>query len=517
MRLLSSRRMREIDAASSALGVTTLTLMRNAGARVAARAAVEFGDPLLIVCGKGNNGGDGLAAALVLAGMGRRCRVLLCADPAGLTGDALAMYREVQEHRLPVEVVTDDLHLVEKRLGEARSIIDALFGTGLAPPARPPWGPIIEAISSSGKPVLSVDLPSGLDADSGVVSGPVVGAAVTVTLGFPKPALFVHPAAARAGRIVVADIGHPASVLAELSDGDPLLLESTWCRQTLPARLAGAHKGDFGHLLVVAGSRRYPGAALLAALGGLRSGAGLVSLATPGRLAHAAVPSFPELMPLSMDESPDGGFAASAVEALAEACAGKGALVLGPGLSVTPDTALLVGQLLSRTNLPVVIDADALNVLAGDQSPLASRLAPTIISPHPGELARLLCCSTADVQDDRLGFARKAADLLGTVVVLKGAGTLVTGPGIPSAVSASGNPGMASGGMGDVLAGVLGGFLAQGMPPMTAACLGVYLHGLAGDMLAGNRPWGFRASEVADGVPMAAARVLGGYDDIAVA
>ncbi len=508
--------MREIDAASAALGVTTLTLMRNAGARIAASAAGEFGDPLLIVCGKGNNGGDGLAAALVLAGMGRRCRVLLCADPAGLAGDALVMYREVQERGLPVEVVTDNLSLVERRLGEARAIIDALFGTGFTPPVRPPWGPVIEAVNSSGKPVLSVDLPSGLDADSGVVSGPVVGATITVTLGAPKPALFVHPAAVRAGRIVVADIGHPASLLAEPSDGDPLLLESTWCRQALPARRAGAHKGYFGHLLVVAGSRRYPGAALLAAMGGLRSGTGLVSLAAPGGLAHAAVPSFPELMPLSMDESPDGGFAASAIEALTEACAGKDALVLGPGLSVTPDTTLLVGQLLSRIDLPVVIDADALNVLARDQSPLSSRLAPTIISPHPGELARLLCCSAADIQGDRLGAARKAADLFATLVVLKGAGTLVAGPGLPPAINASGNPGMASGGMGDVLAGLVGGFLAQGIPPMTSACLGVYLHGLAGDMLAGDRPWGFRASEVADRVPLAAARVMGGYDDIAI-
>jgi NAD(P)H-hydrate epimerase len=311
----------------------------------------------------------------------------------------------------------------------------------------------------------------------------------------------------------VADIGHPPALLAEPSAGDRLLLDSTWFRRALPARNAAAHKGDFGHLLVAAGSRRYPGAAQLAALGGLRSGAGLVTLAAPGALAPALVPALPELMPLMLEES-TGAFAAGAASTLAGHFRGKDALVLGPGLTITPDTVSFAREVIATAPLPLVVDADALTILAEAPNPLTARTSPTILTPHPGELARLLSRPVAEIERDRLGAAQEAAERFGAVVVLKGAGTLVASPGQPAAVNAGGNPGMASGGMGDLLAGLIGGFLAQGLPPLVAACLGVYLHGVAGDLVAETRPWGFRACEVADGIPSAVGRLLDGYDDV---
>lgn len=521
MKLLFASQMQEVDRlCAGEHAVSTLSLMKQAGEKTAAFAGAKMKElklgPALAVCGKGNNGGDGLAAVLYLKRMGLEARALLLSPPEDFKGDPAAVLQTAQAENVPMKVLDGpaELEAVLKDAGGRALIIDAVFGTGFRPPAREPWASAIEAISGSGLNVLSLDLPSGIGSDSGSISGPSVKASWTITLGAPKPALFIYPSAGRAGEVALADIGHPR-VLIEDERHRMSLLEAGWCRETIGPREPDSHKGTYGHLLVAAGSMLMPGAALLTALGAVRSGTGLVTLAAVPDVSRMVVTAIPEILPYPVGEGDDGSFSGAAADDILSLAKGRKAVVIGPGVSRSEGVLATVKRLLMECPLPTVIDADALNAVADDPKRLAERRHPTVITPHPGELARLLGTTAGEVQDDRLGAALAAADRFGAVTVLKGAGTIVAEPGGSFSVNTSGNPGMASGGMGDVLAGMIGGYLAQGFDPVSSASLGVYLHGLAGDLAEEEiGPAGFTAREVADRVPAALDIVWRGHEDI---
>ncbi len=521
MKLLSAERMKAADRACvERFGIPTVNLMRQAGGKTAVlarRKMAEHGlDTALVVCGKGSNGGDGLAAALHLKSLGLDVRVFLLCQPGDLTGDAAAVLADVAREKVLLQAGVEAASLagaLRERLGRGL-VVDAVFGTGFRPPMEGRWAAAIEAVNDSGLPVLSIDLPSGMDADRPGYRGMCVRADWTLTLGAPKPALFVYPAAETAGEVSLADIGHPEEVLDEGKHPN-VLMEAGWCRSVWRERKPDTHKGTFGHVLVVAGSRRMPGAALLAAMGALRSGAGLVTLAMPGDLAGRLIPVLPEVLPLALPEDAAGEFSEEAVRELFTFMEGKKALVIGPGLGRGTGVAAMVQRLLQICPLPMVLDADALNVAAEDSRALSGRLFPTVMTPHPGELGRLMDGTAEFIQSDRITAALRAAARFEAVVLLKGAGTLVADPSGSYKVNASGNAGMASGGMGDVLAGLVGGLAAQGWPVDEAAGLGAYLHGLAGDLAARRiGSAGFTASELAALIPAAAAAVAEGHEDI---
>jgi NAD(P)H-hydrate epimerase len=367
---------------------------------------------------------------------------------------------------------------------------------------------MIEAINAAGRPVLAIDLPSGMSADSGQPLGHAVRASVTATFAFPKIGQLMYPGADLCGQLEVIDIGIPADAVAAVRPR-LRLLEATDVGPLLLRRPRDAHKGSFGHVLVVAGSRGKTGAALLAASAAARAGAGLTTLAAAGSLLPVLEGHVREIMTEPLPDGPDGTAALDDGVIIDRLLAGRGAVVCGPGLGLADGTRALVACVVQRARAPLVLDADGLNAVAGTTL-LRERPAATIVTPHPGEMARLLGCSTGDVQADRLQAARRFAAEHGVVTVLKGAHTVIATPDGAGAISPTGNPGMASGGMGDVLSGIVGGLLAQGLDPMAAASLGVYAHGAAADaVVAGRGEVGLLAGDLVDELPPTLARLQG--------
>jgi NAD(P)H-hydrate epimerase len=469
-------------------GIPGAVLMENAGRGVADTVGQRFADlhpgPVLIVCGRGNNGGDGFVIARHLRTAGWDVQTILLAERAAVSGDAATMLdRYAGEGGAVVEA--PDAARLAATLREAagcRLCIDALLGTGFA---RLPEGPLAVAIdwlNHQPAPVVAVDLPSGVDASSGAVPGVAVRAALTVTFAFPKVGLVSYPGAGLAGEVVTVPIGIPESVAATAPD-DFLLIDTAAARALLPPRPADGHKGTFGHLLVVAGSLGKSGAAVMTAAAGLRAGAGLVTLACPAGMQQVAAAHLVEVMTAPLAEV-DGAVSLQAMAELLTQSDDKQALALGPGLGTTAETAALVRRFLKETPLPAVVDADGLNALAGHLEVLERRRGrATVLTPHPGEMARLAGRTVVEIQADRIGAARDFAVTHGVVLILKGARTVTALPDGRVRINGSGHAGMASGGMGDVLTGLIGGLLAQGMEPGAAAALGVFLHGLAGDRL----------------------------------
>ena len=490
MRVLTARQMREADRRTiEDLGVPSLVLMENAGREVASAIDHAFPDlvgrRVAILCGRGNNGGDGFVVARLLHDRGVHVSVFLVGRASDVKGDALANLERVLAIGLPVAEIGRQLEWERYLPDFARHalVVDALFGTGLATPLTGLLAEIVEGVNRAGVPVVSIDLPSGLSADTPDVIGPCIRATLTVTLGAPKVPLVLAPGSAMAGRVIVADIGIPPSVVASLDGLDLRVNTPESLRPLLPSRPRDAHKGAFGHVLVVAGSRGKTGAAHLAACGALRSGAGLVTVATPASCQQTVAGMGPEYMTEGLPDTPAGTLAADALEAVLAFPASV--IAVGPGLGSGDGVRSVLRRLVERSRAPLVLDADALNAFAGDVGRLAAREGQTIvITPHPGEMARLLGTSTAGVQASRLEAARTLASSNRVFVVLKGHGTVVAAPDGRAAVNPTGNPGMATGGTGDVLTGMIAGWLAQGVDADTACRLGVYLHGAAGDLAA---------------------------------
>jgi hydroxyethylthiazole kinase-like uncharacterized protein yjeF len=490
MRILTAEAMREVDrAAIEELGIPSMVLMENAAIGVveAIAEAYEDAESAAIFCGPGNNGGDGLAVARHLSVRGWEVRIFLVTNSHELSTDAAAQLEICRKIELPILQIAaeKELRVALEAAADCDVVVDALFGTGLARPLEGLFARVVEAINGLPVPCVAVDLPSGLAGSEPRPIGLHVKADLTVTFAAPKVAHVFPPSADAVGEMVVTDLGIPARLVDDVEEeaGDLHLLMGEELADLLPARDAGAHKGDFGHALIVAGSPGKAGACILAVRAAVRAGAGLVTAAVPEPILQTVELGSIESMTLPLPAGVSGHLGERAADVVLEAAEGKAVLALGPGLGTEPFTVAAIRRVALECPLPLVLDADGLNAFEGKAGDLAARRAETILTPHPGELGRLLGISTAQIQEDRIAAARGAAEETGAIVVLKGHMTLIAS-GTAVFVNPTGNPGMATGGTGDVLTGLIAGFLAQGLDALDAAVLAVYLHGLAGDLTA---------------------------------
>ena len=488
MRILTANEMREVDrAAIDELEIPGMVLMENAALGVvdALAAAYPEASSAAIFCGPGNNGGDGLAIGRHLAARGYQVWLGLASGDRDLDGDAARQLRICRRAGLSPDPLDDEAQIETalERAGRADLVIDALFGTGLTRPLEGLFARLVEGLDRLSPPLVAVDLPSGLDASREDPIGPHVHADLSVTFAAPKIAHVFPPAALAVGEVVVADLGFPAAFV-ERAAGDLWLLEGTEVAAALPERAPAAHKGDFGHALIVGGSAGKSGAVVLAGRGALRAGAGLVTLAAPEAIVPILEVASAETMSVALPTTAAGGLAAGAETAIATALEDKAAWALGPGLGQAPGTTEVARQAIHLSDAPLVVDADGLNAFAGSIEAFSERRGDTVLTPHVGELARLLGVENREIVADRLGSARRAARAADSLVVLKGRPTLIADPHGGVSINPTGNPGMATAGTGDVLTGLLCGFLAQGTDVFAATQLGVYLHGLAGDLAA---------------------------------
>jgi len=508
MKIVNAKQMRGLDeAAINKFNVPSLDLMENAG-RGAVDAIIRlYGDPLgktaAIFVGPGNNGGDGLVIARLLVAYLARPVVFLLVPPEKLKGDAAVNFERLDDLPVPlIEISTEEeLSKAVDGLADCSVVVDSLFGTGLTREISGLFAAAINKINAFPCPVVAVDIPSGLNSDNGKSMGACVKADITVTFGEAKIGQVIYPGCEYTGDLEIIDIGIPkqavidADIKLEVLDSD--------IGKFLPKRPIHSHKGTYGHLLVIAGSLGKTGAAQLCSLGGVRAGTGLVTLCVPYDLNQIIQTGLWEAMTVPLQSTAQGILSIDDYMVIAEALNNKQAVAVGPGIGAADETAELIMKLYQEVSLPMLIDADGLNILARDSSIISKAAGPRILTPHPGEMSRLTGLPTKEIQANRLQVAGDFAIKYKVYLVLKGAETIVCSPDGHQAINPTGNPGMAAGGMGDVLTGIIGGFMAQGMLPWQAACLGVYVHGLAADRLAEEISAGYLASEVADEVPYA--------------
>ncbi|MBF0429245.1 MAG: NAD(P)H-hydrate dehydratase [Magnetococcales bacterium] len=487
MHLLTSAQMREADRRTiEEMGLPGIVLMENAGAGATALLQARLPEwkqrPILILAGCGNNGGDGFVMARRLLQAGGKVTVLLFGLSESLRGDARIHYQVFFNLGGKVHEITDpetQCHTLDPLLTQCGVVVDAIFGTGLTRPVTGLIADALRKVAQSGLPVLAVDLPSGVCADTGQVLGYALPANWTVTFATEKIGHRSHPGAALCGEITVIDIGIPHTLI-EIPQHTVFLNQID--DLVIPTRALDAHKGDCGRLLILAGSPGMEGAAILTAQGALRTGPGLITVATPVYCQPVITSGVVEAMTLalSMDKP--------ALQSILASRFHPQVIAMGPGLGVTPWSRALVDDILNHFDLPMVLDADALNILADQRESLTQRTknrhSPLIFTPHPGEMARLLGITIQDLQKDRLNSARNSATTWGVWVVLKGALTVIAAPNGRVWINPTGNPGMAAGGSGDLLTGIIAGFLAQGWTTESAVRMGVWLHGAAGDAAA---------------------------------
>jgi hydroxyethylthiazole kinase-like uncharacterized protein yjeF len=516
MKLLTAAESRQVDLLSQQkYGVPSYDLMTRAGEAVAheitARwsAAPALTQGVLIVAGKGNNGGDGMVAARRLKELGVKVRAVMLGSASALKGDAARACAEFIAAGGTVEEIDAESGLHAAFATAPGILVDAIFGTGLNAPIQGLSGLAVELTRGCQAPAVAVDIASGINSDTGAVMGAAVRAAVTVTFGFAKFGHVSYPGAGYCGDLKIVDIGFPPAALADVRPSG-LYLEGADVRPLIRSRAPDSHKGTFGHPLIIAGSLGKGGAALLASRAALRTGAGLVTAAIPNSVAAVVAAGQAELM---TEPIPDvnGHFAAQfGIERLRELAARKTALVAGPGIGVSADTKAIIEFLVAEcasNRCPLLIDADGLNALAEIGCGLLRKAnGPVVLTPHPGEMARLLSQDTATINSDRISAARRLCDLTGAHCLLKGNRTVIASPGGVVYVNSSGNPGMATPGMGDALSGILGSLLGQGMDALDAMALGVFLHGTAADRVARRMGGvGFIAGDVIAELPAALA------------
>jgi len=479
--------MREADRRTiEDIGIPSLVLMENAGRQVVAAIEAVHSDlvdrKVAVLCGRGNNGGDGFVVARTFVQRGVDVSVFVIGRVADVRGDARINLEILGRLGITVVEIDDsqawELHFTE--ISDCTLIVDAIFGTGLNAPLSGLMETVVADVNGSGIPVVAVDLPSGLSADTHETIGDSIEAGMTVTLAAPKLPLVLPPAEIRAGDIVIADIGIPGDVITSLEGPQVHLLTRGTMRELIGPRMPDSHKGDYGRVLIVAGSRGKTGAAHLSALGALRSGAGLVTVATPACCLPIVAAIAPEYMSEPIDERHD-GLDPACVDRVLELA--RDVLAIGPGLGQAPGTRDFIRALVDRATMPLVLDADGLNAFVDDPDRLSGKDGrDLIITPHPGEMARLVGMSTDEVQASRLEIARNFAVAHHVYVVLKGHRTLVATPDEKVFINPTGNAGMATGGTGDVLTGMIAAWLAQLLDAEAACQLAVYLHGMAGDL-----------------------------------
>lgn len=487
-----------------------MVLMERAGEAVldTIQEFLPCGGKVTVVCGKGNNGGDGFVVARLARGVSYEVCCVVAAKEDELSPQAAEQMQLMRA--VGVEPVFEDdsrWYLKTEHLGCRDLIVDALLGTGAKNEVKGKIKEAIQAVNRSGVPVIAVDVPSGIACDSGEELGESIWAMRTVTFGLPKPFLFQGIGLEHCGYWTVADIGFPPDLLSEPTDAK--LIDGNWVGCLLPERLRASHKGDNGSILIVAGSARFPGAASLAARSAVRSGAGLVTVAAVPSVCAAVAAHVPEAIFLPLPEH-GGVISADAARMLLDKQGSYHAAVFGPGLTHDGPILDFLDKVWRDWQSPCCIDADALNAVSeGVKLPRSE----CVLTPHPGEMSRLLHNSIAEIQADRFQTVRQAVEVLDKTILLKGPYSIVAEPFQPMLVNCAGNSGMASGGMGDVLSGVIGTLLGQDLPAYYAAGCGMYWHGMAGDICAEEiGPIGYSAIDVANALPKARARIVSECD-----
>ncbi len=447
----------------------SLTLMERAGVGLA-NVVKNYSEPYLFICGKGNNGGDGLVAARCLHGLGKKVFIILTSKDSSLSQDARVNFEKIKTLVLYTIIETKDDEMLYKKLAEANTIVDCLLGTGATKEPSSLFEWIIKSINNSNKRVVACDIPTGLYPDTGNVSTHTIKANCTVTFGYSKIGLLLYPGKEYVGNVKVVDIGLPDI------DSNISLLDDDFVKANLPSRKNTSNKGTFGKTLLVCGSYKYPGAALLASKAAASTGSGLTALSSPKEVFEQITKAIPEVTHVDFDtkEILDEGQTANV-------------MVVGPGLSCTREIEDLVIQIITQTNIPIVLDADGINVLAGKSSILKDVKKEIILTPHPKELARLLGKNTEDILNDKINIAMSTAKEFNCTLVLKGPGTIIATKDGKIYISPFANSALAKGGTGDVLAGFIGGLIAQGLQSDIATCLGVYLHGKAGELVSNDK------------------------------
>jgi NAD(P)H-hydrate epimerase len=514
MKVVTADEMRSIDRKTiGEYGITGSVLMERAGLSVANNIKEIFNKKkVLVLSGGGNNGGDGLVAARTLFKWGWDVKVLMMSKKDKLSPDCLEQFKTAERICVPVEVRTS---LTEKDINGS-VIVDALLGTGINKPVTSPISDVIEILNKSDVQVVSVDIPSGISSDNAQVMGEAVRADYTVTFGLPKIGHLIHPGAEFSGKLFIEDIGFPE----ELLESDKLktqTIENTDASILVPERTKYSHKGDYGHVLVLAGSRGKTGAAFMAARSCLRTGAGMVTIGVPESLSDIFQERVIEEMVLPLADSGNGTLSVKAFSDIIKFLTEKADLLaIGPGLALSTDITNLLKKLLKTATVPMILDADAINSLSGDKNIFKNVKAPVILTPHPGEMARLLTQKSKvrskksdekiriKIKNDKINTAISFAKETGVYLVLKGAPTIISEPDGKVYINTTGNPGMATAGSGDVLTGMIAGFLAQGLNPLDASILGTYMHGLAGDSAASEKGMhSLIASDIIDKIPSA--------------
>lgn len=509
MRIVTSAQMKWIDStAINRYGIPGVVLMENAGRRVAEEVIRLLGGQagkIVLFAGKGNNGGDVMVTARHLYNKGMEVKVFLLGREDDIKGDSKVNLDIARKINIPVLPLLEggDLKEVERALEWGQVVVDGIFGTGLKGDVRGIPRQVIRLINNSSCRVISVDIPSGVHGDTGEICGECVKADLTVTFGYPKLGLLQYPGAEYTGELVIADISIP-SLIGDEAGLNMYLITNDYIRSLIPPRRPNSHKGTYGRGLIVGGSEGMTGAVALASTGCLKSGAGLIKAAIPTALNPILENKLTEVMTVALGERDSTRLEMSSINRLEELLDEADAVALGPGMGVDRERVKVVEFIISKSRVPLVLDADALNCIALDPQILSKVSAPVIITPHPGEMARLLKCSVSDVQKDRVAAARYFSQEWGVITVLKGANSVIASPQGNIYINTTGNPGMASGGMGDVLTGVITGLLCQRLEPIQAACAGVYIHGLAGDIVASDKgEYGLTATQVAERIPEA--------------
>lgn len=516
MKIITAQQMYELEErANKEYSITQVQLMENAGRGVAQwidRFVEEKSIPkeVLIICGGGNNAGDGFVGARYLQDMGFRVSVICLVKEDELKGPAKINYNKLKRiKKLSIYKAFNKIQL--ERLGyifkDTPLILDCILGTGIKGEVKGFFREVIEYINSLSKKVISVDIPSGMDANTG--NGLCIKANATLTMGLPKVGLLKPGIEDTVGYLHIIDIGLPQELVKEVKSNLEYIHPQDFSG-LVPRRLLSSHKGNFGHVLVLAGSPQYTGAAALCAMGALRSGAGLVTLGVPRGLQEVYQIKLTESMTLALPETEEGTLSEDAYPYIMKFIENVDSVALGPGISKHPSTIKLVKKIISGSPKPLVIDADGVNAIAEELLVLRKAKAPLILTPHPGEMARLLHTSIKSVQMDRWKITRELADKYGITIVLKGFHSIVAGDDKKIYINSSGNPGMASGGMGDVLTGIIAGLLAQGFRVIDSVRLGVYIHGASGDLVASEKgEWGILASDLLGKLPFVMNRVYG--------
>lgn len=509
MKVVTAKQMQALDKfAIEEIGIPGVVLMENAGRQVVAKMLHFFpnlrNQRVNIICGKGNNGGDGFVVARCLWAMEVDVRLFLLAKTESLSGDAETNCQICQKLNLPVAEIlsSEELKKYISLILEADIFVDAIFGTGLTPPVRGMASEVIELLNKAKKAIVSIDIPSGLSADSAHPHGPHITASLTVTFALPKVAHVLPPACLEVGQLEIVDIGIPKEVI-EQGDIKVEMIEQAFIRECLPARSPDTHKGTYGHLFILAGSPGKTGAAYLTAQAAARVGAGLITLGIPESLNSIMEGKLTEGMTIPLPETDVHTFSIKAKKTIAQLLPRFSALAVGPGISTHPEVKELILWIIQQAEIPIILDADGINALAGQAHVLKEAKQPIILTPHPKELSRLLEIDMPSILQNRLAVARKSAIDLHCHLLLKGYRSLAADPAGRVFINPTGNAGMAAGGTGDVLTGIIGGLLAQGFSPTKALQAGAYIHGLVGDKVREQKgEYGLLATDLIDNLPV---------------